>query len=166
MASDDMPDRPLPMLQESPAQRADRNWIELLQELRVMQTGVQVLTGFLLILPFQAGFADLDGYQRTVYLTLLAASVLTTTILTATVSLHRALFRRRLKISVVYTGDRLARVALAALGLTLTGTALFVFDVVIGRVAGAIAGGAVLVMIVALWILVPGWLRRHAEPVQ
>src|SRR5690606_31603274 len=55
---------------ETPEQRSDRNWNELLQELRVMQTGVQILTGFLLILPFQSRFADLDDYQRTVYLTL------------------------------------------------------------------------------------------------
>lgn len=48
---------------ETPAERSDRNWHELLQELRVMQTGVQVLTGFLLTLPFQARFTDLDSYQ-------------------------------------------------------------------------------------------------------
>lgn len=166
MAPDEppVPDRPLPMLQESAAQRADRNWVELLQELRVMQTGVQVLTGFLLILPFQAEFGALDGYQRAVYLSLLFASVLATTLLTATVSLHRALFRRRLKTSVVETGDRLARAALAALGLTLTGTVLFVFDVVVGRVAGVVTGGVVLVTIVALWVVLPVRLRRHGEP--
>ncbi|GAB3163168.1 DUF6328 family protein [Myceligenerans halotolerans] len=167
MAPDDTrdPDRPLPVLQETPAQRADRNWVELLQELRVMQTGVQVLTGFLLILPFQAEFGSLDHYQRTVHLTLLVTSVLATTLLTAPVSLHRALFRRRLKTSVVGTGDRLARAALAALGLTLTGTVLFVFDVVVGRVAGIVAGSAVLLPIVMLWVLLPAWLRRHADPV-
>ncbi|MBO0610412.1 DUF6328 family protein [Myceligenerans salitolerans] len=159
------PDAPRPDRQETPAQRADRNWVELLQELRVLQTGVQVLTGFLLILPFQAEFESLDGYQRTVYLTLLVTSVLATALLTAPVSLHRALFRRRLKTSVVETGDRQARAALAALGLTLTGTVLFVFDVVVGRAAGIIAGGAVFLVIVALWVLVPGWLRRHADPV-
>ncbi|WP_123814320.1 DUF6328 family protein [Myceligenerans xiligouense] len=159
------PDRPRPIRQETPAQRADRNWVELLQELRVLQTGVQVLTGFLLILPFQAEFESLDTYQRTVYLTLLVTSVLATTLLTAPVSLHRALFQRHLKIPVVGTGDRLARAALAALGLTLTGTVLFVFDVVVGRVSGVVAGGAVLVVIVALWVLVPAWLRRRADPV-
>ncbi len=53
---------------ETEAQRLDRNWSSLLQELRVAQTGVQLLTGFLLILPFQPRFADLDGVIRTVYL--------------------------------------------------------------------------------------------------
>ena len=49
---------------ETPAQRADRNWNEILQELRVLQTGTQILTGFLLALAFQPSFADLDGGQR------------------------------------------------------------------------------------------------------
>ena len=52
----------------SPAERADRNWSEVLQELRVMQTGTQILTGFLLALAFQPAFADLDDGQRTFYL--------------------------------------------------------------------------------------------------
>ncbi len=53
---------------ETTNQRMDRNWNELLQELRVAQTGVQILTGFLLTVPFQSRFTELDGYQRSVYL--------------------------------------------------------------------------------------------------
>jgi hypothetical protein len=63
---------------ETPAERSDRNWNELLQELRVTQTGVQILTGFLLTLPFQERFEDLDDHQRTLYLILVALAVLTT----------------------------------------------------------------------------------------
>src|ERR1043165_4341557 len=97
---------------ETPEQRSDRNWNELLQELRVMQTGVQILTGFLLILPFQSRFADLDDYQRTVYLTLVLVCVATTGLLVAPVALHRALFRKHLKRSVVTGGDLMARAGL------------------------------------------------------
>ena len=46
---------------ETADERADRNWNDLLQEFRVLQTGVQILAGFLLTLPFQAAFTDLDG---------------------------------------------------------------------------------------------------------
>ena len=53
---------------ETPAERLDRNWSELLQELRVTQTGIQILTGFLLILPFQARFLDLDPALVAVFL--------------------------------------------------------------------------------------------------
>ena len=57
---------------ETEAQRLDRNWSSLLQELRVAQTGVQLLTGFLLTLPFQQRFTQLDGVMRTVYLVTVA----------------------------------------------------------------------------------------------
>ena len=109
--------------QETPEQRSDRNWNELLQELRVMQTGVQILTGFLLILPFQSRFADLDDHQRTVYLTLVLVCVATTGLLVAPVALHRALFRKHLKRSVVTGGDLMARAGLVLLAIALAGTA-------------------------------------------
>src|ERR1700740_353414 len=54
--------------QETETQRLDRNWSSLLQELRVTQTGVQLLTGFLLTLPFQQRFTALDSTSTNVYL--------------------------------------------------------------------------------------------------
>ena len=83
---------------ETEAERLDRNWSSLLQELRVTQTGVQLLTGFLLTLPFQPRFTGLDGIMRTVYLVTVACSLGATVLLVAPVSMHRVLFRRhRLK---------------------------------------------------------------------
>lgn len=147
---------------ETPEQRSDRNWNELLQELRVMQTGVQILTGFLLILPFQAGFADLDDYQRGVYLTLLLVSITATGLLVAPVALHRTLFRRQRKQSVVTGGDRMTRAGLVLLAVALSGTALLVFDVVLGRVAGIVTGASMAVVLLGLWAVVPAVVRRRA----
>lgn len=59
---------------ETATERLDRNWVELLQELRVTQTGVQILAGFLLTLPFQQRFAGLDSVQTTAYLVSMAAA--------------------------------------------------------------------------------------------
>src|SRR3712207_2307676 len=118
--------------EESHQERLDRNWNELLQELRVTQTGVQILTGFLLTLPFQERFEVLDTYQRTLFLVLVAFAVLTTALIVAPVSLHRILFRKHLKSEVVGSGDRLARAGLVALALTIAGAAMLVFDVVVG----------------------------------
>lgn len=78
---------------ESPMQRLDRNWSDLVQEMRVLQTGVQVLTGFLLILPFQSRFHELSPIQTTVYLVTVACAVGATGCLIAPVSMHRILFR-------------------------------------------------------------------------
>ncbi|MFI2295032.1 DUF6328 family protein [Isoptericola sp. NPDC019571] len=149
--------------QETPEQRSDRNWNELLQELRVMQTGVQILTGFLLILPFQSRFADLDDYQRTVYLTLVLVCVATTGLLVAPVALHRALFRKHLKRSVVTGGDLMARAGLVLLAIALAGTAELVFDVVLGRTAGIVVGAASAVVLLGLWAVVPAFVRHRRE---
>ncbi len=146
---------------ETPNERADRNWSELLQELRVMQTGVQILTGFLLTLPFQSRFADLDRYQVNVYRALVIAAVVATALIVAPVSVHRALFRKRMKGNIVTLTDRITRIALAVLALVITGVAVLVFDVVVGRTAGIVAGSAALVVMVLLWVLLPEVLRRR-----
>lgn len=148
---------------ETPAERSDRNWAELLQELRVMQTGVQVLTGFLLTLPFQARFAELDTYQVDVYLVLVMLSVVATGLLIAPVSVHRALFGRGLKHSLVTTANRVAITALGLVALLVTGTAMLAFDVVVSRTAGLVVGGVVLVVLTVLWLLVPWRLIRRAS---
>ncbi|MEV0950239.1 DUF6328 family protein [Promicromonospora sp. NPDC050249] len=146
---------------ETPNERADRNWNELLQELRVMQTGVQILTGFLLTLPFQPTFAELDDYQRTVYLALVVTSVIATALIVAPVSVHRSLFRQQMKRHIVTLADRLTRVALAVLALVMTGASLLVFDVVVGRTEGIVVGASVLVVLAIVWVVLPEVLRRR-----
>src|ERR1700753_3199988 len=79
---------------ETQLERLDRNWADLLQELRVVQTGVQLLTGFLLTLPFQARFAGLGEFQQDVYLVTVGSAVAATGFLIAPVTIHRVLFRR------------------------------------------------------------------------
>ena len=90
---------------ETPAERFDRNWDELLQELRVTQTGVQLLTAFLLSLPLQQRFPDLAAYQHALYLGAVALSVSATGLLVAPVAVHRALFRHHAKGRLVTVAD-------------------------------------------------------------
>lgn len=146
---------------ETTTERMDRNWNELLQELRVAQTGVQILTGFLLTVPFQQRFGDLDDYQRTVYLVLVVLSIAATGLIVAPVSLHRVLFRRHRKAALVEHADRLARMGLGALALVLAGSALLLFDVVLNRTAGIVAGTAVLLLLAVVWVAVPLRLARR-----
>lgn len=147
---------------ESAEERADRNWAELLQELRVTQMGVQILTGFLLTLPFQQRFGELDDTQRTIYLCLVVLSVLATGLLVAPVSLHRLLFRKHLKMRLVTSADRLARVGLVVLALVVAGTVLLIFDVVVGPAAAVIAAVGALVLFALLWVALPLELMRRA----
>jgi hypothetical protein len=145
---------------ETPAARLDRNWNELLQELRVTQTGVQVLTGFLLTVPFSNRFADLTTLQRDAYLAVLTGSVVATALLMSPAALHRVLFRRGQRSWLVRTANRLALAGLGMVALTTAGVAFLVLDVVVGLAAGVIAGSTALVMFLALWVAVPLRLSR------
>ncbi|MET1021374.1 MAG: DUF6328 family protein [Arthrobacter sp.] len=148
---------------ESVEEKMDRNWMELLQELRVLQTGVQLLAGFLLTLPFQARFETLDDFQVTLYLTNVALASLTTALILLPVSVHRRLFRLRLKATLVSSADRIAKVALAGVSLLIVGTSAMVFDITLGRAAGLAAGGVLLATLGILLIYVPRRLRRRAS---
>ena len=132
-----------------------RNWDELLQEIRVTQTGVQILTGFLLTVPFSNRFGDLTAFQRDVYLAVLAGSVLTTGLVVAPVAMHRVLFRKRRRALLVESGNRFAMAGLAMLALTVSGVVLLVVDVVVGTTAGWVAGGAILLVLTLLWAVFP-----------
>lgn len=154
----------LPDHQETLAARADRNWTELTQELRVTQTGVQILTAFLLILPFQQRFGELSGGQRTLYLVLISLALITTTLMVAPVSLHRALFHRGRKARIVQIANRITVTALVFLGLTIVGTVAFVFNVVVGSVAMWIAVATTVVLILSLWLVLPWRARITVDP--
>jgi len=141
---------------EQPSQETlTRNWDELLQEIRVTQTGVQILTGFLLTVPFSNRFADLTTFQRNVYLAVLAGSVLTTGLVVSPVAMHRVLFRQRRRELLVESGNRFAIAGLALLALTISGVVLLVVDVVVGGPAGWLAGGAILLVLTVLWAVLP-----------
>src|ERR1700710_1109240 len=122
--------------EESHAERLDRNWIELIQELRVAQTGVQVLAGFLLTLPFSSRFVEINGGHRVVYLVAFSLAVVTVGLMTAPAALHRFLFGRHEKDVLVHTGDLFAKCGLAAMGLTLVAVVVLIFGVVVNDVVG------------------------------
>ena len=152
---------------ETQTERLDRNWSELVQELRVTQTGTQILTGFLLTLAFQSRFGKLDQVQVDIYLVLVILAGLTTALGLTPVAMHRALFRKRAMAQLVATGNILLKLTLACVGLILTGTTLFIFAVVVSTRAGIIAGMVTLVATVVLWIFVPIGVRpehSHADP--
>ena len=148
---------------ETATERLDRNWNEILQELRVTQTGIQILTGFLLTVPFSARFEDLEANHRTIYLVLVVLAATTTALLVAPVSLHRQLFRRHAKSALVTAADRLMRVGLVFLALTVSGVVLLVFDVVVDLPFAFAAAGAILTLLVAAWFVLPVIMGRRSH---
>lgn len=144
---------------ESESERADRNWGEILQELRVTQTGSQILSGFLLTVAFQQRFNELDTYQYSVYGVLVGLATISTILGLATVSLHRAQFHRHHKPEVVRVGSRLLAVTVTVVGILSAGVVLLIFDVVFGRVPGLIAGTLAVVVLMVLLVIVPRTVR-------
>jgi hypothetical protein len=150
--------------EETEDERADRNWNELLQELRVTQTGVQILTGFLLTLPFTDRFADLDAVQRWAYLAVLCGSVLATGLIIAPVAFHRVLFRHGERPWLVAAANAAARAGLVSLALTTSGVVWLVFDLVIDRTYASLAGALSLGFFTVLWAVVPLRAPRSQQP--
>ncbi|HEX6249086.1 MAG TPA: DUF6328 family protein [Nocardioidaceae bacterium] len=137
-----------------------RNLNELLQELRVMQTGVQILTGFLLTVPFTNRFSEIDNAEKGVYLAVLMGSVVATALIVAPVAFHRTLFRQGEREWIVEAANRSAQLGLAALALTMTGVVWLVFDVVIGAPASHVVAAVALALFIVLWAVLPT-VQRH-----
>ena len=148
--------------EEKPLQRLDRNWAELLQETRVAQTGVQLLTGFLLILPFQQRFTRLDAPGRWLYLLTVLCSITAAVLLQAPVSMHRILFRRHRRAESVRLGHRFAVGGVAMLGLATVGVTMLVFLSVLGWAQSITVGVFVTALLVVCWLVIP--LRALRSP--
>jgi hypothetical protein len=145
---------------ETETERLDRNWASLLQEMRVVQTGVQLLTGFLLTLPFQQRFDRLDGPMRIVYLVTVGCAIASTLCLVAPVAMHRMLFRQRRVKSLVSASHRLTFLGLTLLGAALVGVTVVTFAVVLDAMAGWIAGVCTAVAVTLTWLGFP-LMARH-----
>jgi predicted neutral ceramidase superfamily lipid hydrolase len=150
---------------ETELEKLDRNWDELLQELRVVQTGVQVLGGFLVTLPFQQRFGETEDLDRRVYLAAFCLTVVATAFLVAPVASHRLLFRKHEKASLVAIAHVCARVGLVALALAVSAVAFVIFDVVVSTGAAVTAAAAILVLFLVNWLLLPLGVLRHDRAV-
>ena len=140
---------------ETPTERADRNFGELLQELRVTQTGVQFLFAFLLTVPFSNRFDQLGSEQHIIYLATLAATALAAVSLIAPVPHHRVLFGRRRKAELVASSSALASIGLVFLAVSMTGAVFLIFDVVVGTAVGIGAAAVLAVIFFLLWWVHP-----------
>jgi hypothetical protein len=150
---------------ETEAERADRNFGDLLQELRVAQTGVQILFAFLLTIPLQARFTTLNEWQKDVFVTALCCAALATACIIAPVAYHRVLFRQRMKDHIVIVAARLAVSGLLFLGLAIVASVYLVLDLVLGQAAAALAGATLAGVLVVLWLVLPyvALLQRRRE---
>jgi hypothetical protein len=152
---------PEPLRDETDHERLDRNLVELLQEVRVVQTGVQVLFAFLLTVPFSSRFGAITGFQRGAYFAALVGSAAASVLLIAPTAVHRILFRLGQKEYMVEVSNRLALGGLVATAVAMTAGILLAADVMFGSMVGIAIAAATAVAFVVVWALLP--LRRRRE---
>jgi hypothetical protein len=145
---------------ETPAERLDRNFNELLGELRIALPGVQVLFAFLLIVPFSQGFSDLSGFERGIYLTVLLCTAMASAFLIAPTAYHRLLFRRGQKAEVVVFANRAAIIGLAFLATAMTGAILLITHVLFSPALSVVISAVAGLVFIYLWYVLP-LLRGH-----
>jgi Family of unknown function (DUF6328) len=146
---------------ETPLERCDRNLAELLQEVRVVQTGVQVLFAFLLTVPFSAGFRRVTDFQTYVYFATLLVTAAAAVLLIAPTSWHRLLFRRGHKEYLVQVANTCALAGLGCVAISMTGVVLLVSDVLFGSAAMVIAGTGAGAACAVVWFVLPALRRRQ-----
>jgi uncharacterized protein DUF6328 len=150
-----------PERDESPAQRLDRNFNELLGELRIALPGVQVLFAFLLTVPFAQGFAELSGFERGLYFSVLLLTALSSAFLIAPTAYHRLLFRRGRKHEILFFANRAAVLGLGALALAMSGAILLITHFLFGPGAAIPVGIAALLLFGTLWYALPAARGRR-----
>jgi presenilin-like A22 family membrane protease len=156
---------PLPHRDETDTERLDRNLIELLQEVRVVQTGVQVLFAFLLTVPFSSRFDEITGFQRAAYFTALVGATAASVLLIAPTALHRILFRMGQKDYMVDMSNRLALGGLVSTAVAMVAVMLLVADVMFGMGIGLAIALLTALAFAAVWFVIPMRRRRrvHAQ---
>ncbi len=147
---------------ETEMERLDRNYGELLQELRVAQTGVQLLVAFLLTIAFSPRFAETTSFQRSVYFTTLLLAITATILLIAPVSHHRIVFRHRLKHELVQTANSEALAGLMLLAFALLGAVLLITDFLFDGPGVPATVAVVAILFVVFWLGLP--VRDRARP--
>jgi VIT1/CCC1 family predicted Fe2+/Mn2+ transporter len=148
---------------ESEEQRLDRNYNELLQEMRVLQAGMQILFAFLLSLAFQQRFVEVDAFQRDVYLTTLVSAALATACIIGPVPFHRLVFRRGMKDDLIRASTRYVGAGLTLLFVCISGAMLLVLDFLISRPLALTITAVLGVIFAVLWVGLPILARVDEE---
>jgi amino acid permease len=152
---------------ETEKQRWDRNFADLLQELRVAQTGVQILFAFLLTLPFSNGFPKTTAFQKDVYVAALISAAFATAMIIAPVAFHRALFRQGRKPELVHYAHRMASGGLAFMLIAMVASVLLITDYIFNAWAAAVLTVVTGVFFLTFWAAIPvfrhNWIDQDLE---
>ncbi|WP_431973924.1 DUF6328 family protein [Micromonospora haikouensis] len=151
------------MSKETERQRWQRNFADLLQELRVAQTGVQILFAFLLTLPFSNGFTRTSDFQKDVYIVALLSAAAATAMIISPVAFHRALFRQGRKPELVRFAHRMASGGLGFMLVSMVSAVLLITDFVLDRGIAFVLTAVTAVWFLTFWVFLPFARRNWGE---
>jgi amino acid permease len=151
------------MSRESEKERWERNFADLLQELRVAQTGVQILFAFLLTLPFSSGFPDTTAFQKDVYIVALLGAAAATALIISPVAFHRALFRQGRKPELVKYAHKVASAGLACMLVAMVAAVLLITDFILARPVAFVLSGITALVFLSFWVALPFARRNWGE---
>ncbi|MFF3856824.1 DUF6328 family protein [Micromonospora sp. NPDC002575] len=151
------------MSKETERQRWQRNFADLLQELRVAQTGVQILFAFLLTLPFSNGFTRTSDFQKDVYIVALLSAAAATAMIISPVAFHRALFRQGRKPELVRFAHRMASGGLGFMLVSMVSAVLLITDFVLDRGIAFVLTAATALWFLTFWVFLPFARRNWGE---
>lgn len=150
---------PKDALGENDEERRNRELIELLNELRVVLTGVQVLFAFLLTLPFTDRFQELVPTQRLMYSVAFTATATASVLLMAPTAYHRIRFRRQDKDHMLRWANRFAIAGVGLLAIAIGTIVLLVIDVLYALPTASAVAGALAALIAWTWFALPLYRR-------
>lgn len=148
---------------ESEKQRLVRNFDELLQELRVAQTGVQILFAFQLTVAFTERFARASRFERSTLLVNILLATAAAASMIAPVAWHRLLFHLGRRREIVRSANGFALAGLVLLAGSMAGTVMLVAEVVVGAAWAWLVGGFAGALFAMLWFILPLRIRFMAR---
>jgi hypothetical protein len=147
---------------EKERERLDRELMELVNELRVALTGVQVLFAFLLTVPFTQRFAKVTEFQRHLFYAVLLSATLSVLLLIAPTARHRILFRQRDKEQIVVSSNRYAIAGLGVLAVAMTGAVMLITDLLFKEAMVTWVTATLVALFTTVWFVIP-MIRRVAH---
>jgi MFS family permease len=150
---------------ETPGERANRELIELLNELRVALPGVQVMFAFLLTVPFTERFGHLDAGDRRVFFAAVLLTAAATLCLIAPSAHHRIRFRHSVKEQLLKAANVFAVLGLVLLALAMSAVTYVVTDLVYPGDLPALVTALLAGAFAVVWFLMPFLYRRERTPV-
>jgi Family of unknown function (DUF6328) len=151
------------MGEETPKERVDRELIELLNELRILLPGVQVLFAFLLTVPFNTGFSNASTFHRSLLLVALLAAAFAVGLLVAPAAQHRILFRAHEKRRLLWRSNLFAISGMLLLAVAVVVSVLLVVDYLFHLLAASISAGVVAAVLLATWLVQPIMQRGRLQ---